>query len=244
MNDRGFAPSSRRRGVPAGAPGRGNRRGGLAFALGIPLVLAVAGIGFLLAGLMAVGSGPPSPDYPEPVPGARVWSSTVHVLPMRRSQPQRIQVPSIHVDASVTPVGLAPDGSVGIPPLSQPQLTGWYRKGSAPGQLGSAVILGHVDSYASGRAVFFDLGRLRRGAEIDVVRQDGSVATFKVDAVSLVPRDRFPASTVYGDVPYPGLRLVTCAGTWDTHTSAYTENVVVFASMVGQHTPLLGLLGG
>lgn len=224
---------------------RGRGRGGrVAFAFGIPVVLALAGIGFLLAGLMAVGSGPPMPSYPEPVPGARVWSSTVHVQPMGRSQPERIEIPAIHVDAPVTPVGLASDGTVGIPPLSKPQLTGWYRNGRTPGELGSSVILGHVDSYASGRAVFFDLGTLTRGAEVDVVRQDGSVAMFKVDAVSLVAQSRFPASTVYGNVPYPGLRLITCAGPFDSAAGRYTDNVVVFASLVGQHTPLLSLLGG
>jgi sortase (surface protein transpeptidase) len=224
------------------APRRRRRR--TLIALAVPGALALAGIGFLVAGLMAVGSGPPTPAYPEPVPGARVWASTVRLRPMDRSEPRRIEIPSIGVDASVMPVGLAPDGSVGTPPLSRPQLTGWYRNGRTPGERGSAVILGHVDSYASGRAVFYDLGRLKRGAVIDVERGDHSVAEFKVDAVSLVPRSRFPVSTVYGPVPYPGLRLVTCAGPFDAASGSYRDNIVVFASLVAERTPLLGLLGG
>jgi sortase (surface protein transpeptidase) len=214
------------------------------FALVLPFALLVAGFSFLLAGLSAIGSGPPAPSYPDPVPGARVWSSTVHVQPMRASAPVRVSIPAINVDAAVAPVGNGADGSIGIPPLSQPQLAGWYRYGRTPGERGASVIVGHVDSHIGNHAVFFDLGKLRRGAEIDVRRQDGSVAEFKVDAVSLVARDRFPAGTVYGQLPYPGLRLITCGGTFDTAAGAYPDNVVVFASLVAQHVPLLGLLDG
>jgi hypothetical protein len=225
-------------------PRRRSRRGRIALAFGIPSLLAIAGIGFLIAGMMAIGSGPPTPDYPAPVPGAKVWSSTVHVQPMTPSEPVKVVAPSIGVDASVAPVGLSADGTVGLPPLSQPYLAGWYRYGRTPGEQGSSVIIGHVDSYASGRAVFYNLGHLTRGAVIEVTRRDHSVAEFKVDAVTIVQRDRFPAPTVYGQVPYPGLRLVTCGGTFDSQSGSYPDNVVVFASLVGRHTPLLGLIGG
>jgi hypothetical protein len=200
-------------------------------------LLAVAGLGFLVAGLGAMRPGPPLPPYPAPVPGATVWASQARLPGMARSEPARIDIPDIHVHAPVAPVGVGPDATIGVPPLSRPDLTGWYRYGPTPGETGSAVIVGHVDSYASGKAVFYDLGRLRSGQEVDIMRQDHTIARFKVDAVSEFSKSAFPSSSVFGHVDYPGLRLVTCGGPFDSRTGTYLDNVIVFASLTGVERP-------
>lgn len=150
--------------------------------------------------------------------------------PLPRARPTRIEIPAIGVDAPIEPLGLDKDGSVEVPPLSRPSLTGWYQPGPAPGQRGGAVILGHVDTRRNGPAVFYKLQRLRPGDSIRVRRGDGDIAVFQVDSVERFPRDDFPTQRVYGPLDYPGLRLVTCGGLFDYQRHEYEDNVMVFAS--------------
>src|SRR6266542_3926636 len=116
-----------------------------------PLLLVV-GVILGLAGLRSLGlvtllpAGGPTGDGPGEVLASRPidLERAAPVLP--RSVPTRIQIPAIKVDAPITPLGLDENGSVQVPPLDEPALTGWYQSGAAPGQRGSAVILGHVDT--------------------------------------------------------------------------------------------------
>jgi hypothetical protein len=217
------------------------RLGPLAVALAIPTVLAVIGAGFLFVGVSAMRPGPPGPPFAGPLPGSTVWASTARLPGMSRSDPVRIDVPTIGVSSPVAPMGVGPNDTVDVPPLSRPDLTGWYRYGPTPGQVGSAVILGHVDSSLTGRAVFYDLGRLRRGDVIDVTRQDGSVAEFRVDTSGEFGKTQFPSGIVYGHVAYPGLRLITCGGPYDRAAGGYRDNLVVFASLTAARHPLFPL---
>jgi hypothetical protein len=150
--------------------------------------------------------------------------------PLARAMPTRIEIPAIRVDAPIAPLALDKDGSVQVPPLDQPALTGWYQPGPAPGQRGGAVILGHVDTRKDGPAVFYRLERLRPGDSIKVRRSDGGTAEFQVDSVERFPRGEFPTSRVYGPLDYPGLRLVTCGGQFDYQRHEYEDNLMVFAS--------------
>jgi hypothetical protein len=150
------------------------------------------------------------------------------------SPPIRIRIPSIEVRAAVHRVGLAKDGSIGVPPVEKHNETGWYDRGPAPGQLGPAIIVGHVDA-RGGPSVFHDLPRLRRGARIEVTRKDRRVAVFKVDSVERFNKARLPADRVYGDYGRAGLRLITCGGRWLGSSRGYADNVIVFASLVDTH---------
>src|ERR1035437_3088718 len=55
--------------------------------------------------------------------------------------PIRLKIPKINADAPVEYVGLAPDGSMGVP--AGPNNVGWFDLGPRPGNIGSAVIAGH-----------------------------------------------------------------------------------------------------
>ena len=148
---------------------------------------------------------------------------------LARSVPVALDIPAIGVAAPLTSLGLNPDGTVQVP--SDWQEPGWYRLGPTPGQLGAAVILGHVDS-VSGPAVFFRLGALPRGATINVTLADGVVAHFVVDAVDVYPKNSFPAQNVYGATPGRAtLQLVTCTGQFDASTRHYLSNLVVYTSL-------------
>ena len=108
---------------------------------------------------------------------------------------------------------------------------GWYRFSPTPGEIGPAVIVGHVDSAADGPSVFFRLGSLHHGDLIQVARADGTTAVFAVDSVHLYPKTEFPTQLVYGDTTNSALRVITCGGPFDHATGHYRDNVVVFATL-------------
>jgi sortase (surface protein transpeptidase) len=141
--------------------------------------------------------------------------------------PVRIAIPSIGVSSPLDRLGRAPDRTVQVP--SRWERAGWYAPGTRPGDPGSAVILGHVDSKSSGPAVFYRLPELRRGDRVEVVRADGSRVRFAVQRVQKYPKARFPTADVYYPTLTPMLRLVTCGGAFDR--GHYVDNVIVFATL-------------
>jgi len=143
--------------------------------------------------------------------------------------PVRIDIPRIGVSSSLIRLGRAPDGTVEVP---EPwEVAGWYALGPRPGEPGSAVILGHVDSKEDGPAVFFRLRELARGDQIRVRRADGSTVRFVVQRTEQYDKQRFPTDDVYYPTLTPGLRLVTCGGEFDATAGSYRSNIIVFAAI-------------
>lgn len=157
------------------------------------------------------------------VPGP---TTVAHEAPARL-RPVRISIPRIGVDASMTDLGIAKDGVIEVP--TDPAQAGWLDTTPAPGQQGPAVIAGHVDSL-TGPAVFYELTSLHVGDPITVTRQNGSKVTFTVDGVRTYAKSAFPTREVYGPVPGPVLRLITCGGDYVKADGGYQANVVVYAS--------------
>ncbi|MEU5938731.1 class F sortase [Micromonospora sp. NPDC047548] len=150
---------------------------------------------------------------------------------LARSSPKTITIPRIGVNADIMLLGTNPDGTVQVPPLDQAQLAGWYSPGPSPGEVGNAVIVGHVDSAKLGPAVFFKLGALQPGDTITVTREDRQQASFKVDSVESYPKTSFPTELVYGPSDKASLRLVTCGGQFDQTSRSYLNNIIVLATM-------------
>jgi sortase (surface protein transpeptidase) len=148
-----------------------------------------------------------------------------------RSEPVHLDIPRIGVHTDVTPVGLNPDGTVGVPPLDTGAPAAWYQYLASPGDPGPAVLLGHVDTYR-GPAVFYRIHELRPGDAIQVRLADGRSVDFAVDSVRTYPKTEFPTEAVYGLSTEPVLRLVTCGGPFDEDRRTYLGNVVVYASLV------------
>ncbi|MEV0806133.1 class F sortase [Micromonospora sp. NPDC050200] len=150
---------------------------------------------------------------------------------LARSIPKAITIPRIGVNAGIITLGTNPDGTVQVPPLDQAQLAGWYSPGPSPGEVGNAVIVGHVDSAKIGPAVFFELGALQPGDTITVTREDAQQASFKVDSVKSYPKTSFPTELVYGPSDKASLRVVTCGGQFDQTNRSYLNNIIVLATM-------------
>jgi len=140
-----------------------------------------------------------------------------------------LRIPAIGVSLTLSTLGLNPDGTVQVP--GKDQAPGWFRLGPTPGQLGSAVILGHVDDY-KGPAAFYKLRTLRPGDAVDVGLADGRVAHFAVRTVASYLKTQFPSRQVYASHGYAALQLVTCGGRFDAGTGHYLSNVVAYSALV------------
>jgi hypothetical protein len=151
---------------------------------------------------------------------------------LHQSLPVSVSIPAIGVQSKLLRLGLNKDGTIQVPNLlTSANEAAWYRYSVTPGQIGTAVIEGHVDSY-QGPAVFFRLGALRPGNHIDVTLADGITAVFRVTGVREYDKDKYPANTIYAPADYAALRLITCGGDFDGTTGHYLSSVVVFASLV------------
>ena len=146
----------------------------------------------------------------------------------QQTQPVRIRIPSIAVDAPLRRLGLKTDRSLQVPPNAY--TAGWFTGAPAPGQVGPAVIAAHVHWNGTDGA-FARLSQLRAGDRIAVVQSQGSPLMFRVDRVEAFPKDRFPTKQVYGNLSYAGLRLITCDG-FDARRHRYLANLVVFARLI------------
>ncbi len=172
---------------------------------------------------------------PSPTPSATPDQALIQAqtIVAAAAPPARLLVPSIKVDAPVEPVGLDGQGRMGTPSLASN--VAWYRLGTVPGDVGDAVIAGHLD-WTSGPAVFWYLGKMKKGDEITVVRSDGSHVKFVTDATSMVPYDSSTDSLFTRDGP-PSLTLITCAGAWDRQRGTYLQRLVVHATLAPNVSP-------
>ncbi|MEN8652128.1 sortase [Streptomyces sp. 21So2-11] len=135
---------------------------------------ATAAMASLLVGCGGHRTGRATAERPRGTPSStRPPAKAAHAL--GRSVPVRLQVPAIEVDTPLMRLGLAPDGTVQVPPIAADDRAGWYRHSPTPGQIGPSVILGHVTVGAYGDGVFRDLARLRRGERIVARLENGKL---------------------------------------------------------------------
>ncbi|MGY6020780.1 class F sortase [Streptomyces spinosirectus] len=189
----------------------------------------------------SVRAGGPAASAPaEPVPGAadeRPGAAgpspsarpTPPPDPLPRSPATGLRVPSLGIDAPIVAVKVGADQQLETPPLDKPKLVGWYQDGASPGEVGTAIAVGHRDT-RTGAAVFAALAQVHPGRTIEARRLDGRTAVYTVDRVRVFDKSRFPDKEVYGPSRRPELRVLTCGGLFSRRTG-YTSNVVVFAHL-------------
>ncbi|MFC8273718.1 class F sortase [Streptomyces sp. NPDC057271] len=204
-----------------------SRRG----AWGVVAVVLLVGVHLVRGGTEEWRAGRPpqplaaaAPEHaaalaPAPGPGA-----------LSASRPLRVRVPGVRIDARVTPVGLDTEGWIDTPPGHETNLAGWFTGAVTPGEKGTAVVVGHVDT-PEGPGVFYELGALAKGQRVEIARQDGRTAVFSVYGIEVVPKERFPAERIYRGGAHPELRLLTCGGGF-SRQKGYDGNVVVSARLV------------
>ncbi|MFF1923793.1 class F sortase [Streptomyces sp. NPDC058221] len=219
--------------APARRAGRHPERPPIRWRFPWELCLLMAAVAIVV--LTAVGRppiGPPQPEQAHTGSSASREAGGEHdaAPPMSASAPLRVQIPTIRVDAPLMELALGDDGRLAAPPEKDKNLAGWWGRGPTPGSQGTAIIAGHVD-VPTGRAVFYDLGALKPGMTIKVLRADDSTAQFAIDSIDVYSASDFPNDKVYGDTGRPELRLITCGGGFDEQRRQYKGNVVVTAHL-------------
>jgi sortase (surface protein transpeptidase) len=177
-------------------------------------------------------SAPPASAASAAAPASHKAAPKFPTIPT--SRPVRLRIPAISINTAVGTLGLQPDHQVMVP--TSTHVVDWYIDGPTPGRVGSAVMLGHVDSYL-GPGTFFYLKLLKTGDAITVTLADGIVTHFTVTKVVEYAKASFPDRLVYGSHGIRGLQLVTCGGTFDHETGHYESNIVVFSHLVSVSIP-------
>jgi hypothetical protein len=207
------------------------------------LLRSPAAAAMLCCGLLAVGGGtsgimlaaghhginPLPVAHPGPPPAGAVAAPARPAGATRVARPVYLSIPVIGVHTRLITLGLTARGTLQVP--ASTAVAGWFTGSPLPGQVGSAIIAGHIDSYL-GPGVFFRLRLLRPGNRVYVRQAGGKLAIFRVYAEHSYPKDHFPTQRVYGPAPDPELRLITCGGTFDPAIGSYLSNVVVYAVQI------------
>jgi sortase (surface protein transpeptidase) len=191
------------------------RRGGGAIAAALLLSMLVAGC---------------SSDSPPPA-AAQVPSSVPITKPFKGLRPTSVKIPKIGAESSLLAVAVTPDGKISVPSVHTPMQAAWYKLSPVPGEVGPAIVLGHVDGDKQ-PGIFYKLKDLVPGDEVDIDRSDGKKLKFVVDHLVQVPKDQFPQDAVYGNSTKPELRLITCGGVFDHAAHSYKDNIIVYTNLV------------
>lgn len=147
------------------------------------------------------------------------------------SEPARLIIPSLNINASVQDLGInsignlqAPDNFVDV---------GWYKYGTVPGYVGSAVIDGHVDNGLGLAGVFIHLDSIKVGDDVYVQTNSGDKLLFVVADVEVYPYQDVPTQQVFAQTDAARLNLITCDGTWVNGQDTYSQRLVVYTTYVG-----------
>jgi sortase (surface protein transpeptidase) len=222
--------------------------GGLAVALAFVLALRLGvrrsrllgGIALATAAAAVVapalpGGGPAPADRPaataigHPARTTPTLPASNRVHLMRTGM--RVRVPAIGVDANVVSLGLNSDSTLQVPTNATD--AGWWSGGTAPGGRGAAVIVGHVN-WGGDEGVFGRLHEVMPGQDVLVTHRNGVTDRYRVTSTAVYPKVSFPTGLVYGPLPYAGLRLITCTGSFDPSTGHYDANLIVFARLTAR----------
>ncbi len=197
----------------------------------VPVVAAVVAAALVLGGYLGlraqraddqVGQWAATTPAASPSPTVNPFGTPPPAL---SGAPTRLRVPAIGVDTRLESLRLGVGGEL-VPPKDFGR-AGWYVDGTAPGDVGPAVIAGHVDS-RRGPAVFYKLRHLDTGDTVEVDR-GGTTVRFTVVSTAWYPKSTFPTEQVYGPTPDRQLRLITCGGVFDRSLRSYRDNLVVYA---------------
>ena len=139
--------------------------------------------------------------------------------------PVRLTIPKLNIDTTILHLGLTKEGNMDVP--SDLVNTGWYKYGPRPGNVGSAVIAGHLEGVKE-KGIFIHLGNLVKGDTISVHDDTGATISFIVREARLYNQDERPAE-VFNNTNGSHLNLITCTGTWNNAQQRYSKRLVVFA---------------
>lgn len=166
-------------------------------------------------------------------PGSDLQVPSKEIIPRElppAEEPVTLRIPKIDINAKIQQTGLNSKGNMGVP--TNYSDVAWYKHGTIPGQVGSAVIDGHVDNGLGLSGVFKNLGKLAAGDDIYVVTKTGRELHFVVESVNSYPYKSVPLDALFLRNDEPRLNLITCGGTWVKSDKTYDQRLVVYTRLV------------
>lgn len=174
--------------------------------------------------------------------GLEVASSSTNIdsvnkatsTPFQKKTPSRLIIPKINVDADIQHVGVTKTGNMAAP--NNFIDVSWYKAGTTPGEVGSAVISGHQNNALSNAlfldGVFANLDDLKVGDRIYVMDEFGKKLEFQVVETKVYPYNKAPLERIFATNDKARLNLITCAGSWLASAKTNDQRLVVYTELV------------
>ena len=148
-----------------------------------------------------------------------------------RAKPVRLIIPAIGIDAAIESLGILSNGNLATPVQHPWDDAGWYDLGPRPGEIGSAVIDGHLDRPGGYPAVFWHLKDLHIGDKVMVVDAHGKTLRFHVIDFAFYPVQALPVQEIFGNNQGLYLNLITCAGDWIPDQHQTNQRLVIYTAL-------------
>ena len=147
------------------------------------------------------------------------------------TNPDRLIIPSLNIDAHVQYVGVNSKGNIGTP--SNFKDVAWYSAGVVPGEVGSAIIDGHLDNGLGMSGIFIYLSDIKIGDIVTVVAKNGARVDFVVASIQVYDYLNVSQQVLFGtDLATSSLKLITCGGAWVSGNKMYDKRLIVTANRV------------
>ena len=144
---------------------------------------------------------------------------------------KRLTIPSLKIDAKIQDVGITRKGNISTP--NNFFDVGLYKYGVFPGDMGSAIIDGHVDNGFGFKAVFGNLSDIQIGADIYVETKEGVDVHFIVTGTAIYDYTD-SAEKILSEKDNSYLKLITCTGKWIPEYRTHDKRLVVTAVKTSQ----------
>lgn len=165
---------------------------------------------------------------PSAMPEATRPTPSLPLVVEQGFMPDRLQIPAIHLDSPVEPVGLLPSGQMGVP--TSFDTVGLLVPWTKPGENGNAVIAGHFD-HTTGPAIFYNLRKVKPGDSIRISNACGHHYTFVVTRTQTYKTKESPLQQIFGPSDKVRLNLITCAGKFNKQTKEHSHRLIVFSEL-------------
>jgi sortase (surface protein transpeptidase) len=143
--------------------------------------------------------------------------------------PVVLTIPSLGVSAKVEYVGVDKDGNMDVP--KDPYNVAWFKPGTVPGNVGNAVMDGHLDWYGVKEAVFYHLDKMKAGDRVYVRDDKGRDRAFVVTKLQVCQYQNCPLQEIFGPTTATRLNLITCAGNFNRAQQNYDKRTVIYSEM-------------
>lgn len=155
------------------------------------------------------------------------WDNQKHQEEIHRGIPVRLKIPVIKIDAPLESVGLTTQGAVDVP--KNPMNAAWYKLSPRPGNVGNAVITGHIGRWKKGGGSVFDnLHMLKKGEHLFIEDENGVTITFVVRKIQRYDANANTTEVFVSNDEKSHVNLITCDGVWNKISKNYPQRLVIF----------------